>query len=143
MPAGLLHATATTSDYNRVGRTRMNEDSDETYDRPFNNPLDDLISFPETIVVQRQTILPSESSGWGLHMLLNLPRSIVRANLEAQLTAAGFAAESGADPQSGLLRYIRSDAYVWGMVSAGPERSTSVLLSYTPGGETTSGPPKP
>jgi hypothetical protein len=27
------------------------------------------------------------------------------------------------------------DAYVWGMVSDGPERSTSVLISYTPGGE--------
>jgi hypothetical protein len=104
-------------------------------DRPFRNPLDDVISFPERIVEYRQNILPSESNGWGLHMLLKLPRSIVRANLDAQLTAAGFAAEAGADPRSGLLRFMRSDAYVWGMVSDGPERSTSVLLSYTPGGE--------
>ena len=104
-------------------------------DPPFRNPLDDLISFPDTIIGHRQNILPSESSGWGMHMLLKLPRSIVRANLEAQLVAAGFAAEAGADPQSGLLRFMRSDAYVWGMVSDGPERSTSVLLSYTPGGE--------
>jgi hypothetical protein len=113
----------------------MNEDLDETYDRPFRNPLDDLISFPETIVVHRQNILPSESSGWGIHLLLKLPRSIVRANLDAQMTAAGFAAEAGADPHSGLLRYMSSHAYVWGMVSDGPERSTSVLISYTPGGE--------
>ena len=113
----------------------MNDGTDETQDRPFHNPLDDLISFPETIVVHRQNILPGESSGWGMHLLLKLPRSIVRANLDAQLTAAGFAAEAGADPQSGLLRFMRSDAYVWGMISDGPERSTSVLMSYTPGGE--------
>lgn len=113
----------------------MSEDAPDGYDRPFHNPLDDLLSFPETIVVHRQNILPSESSGWGMHLLLKLPRSIVRANLDAQMTAAGFTSEAGADPQSGLLRYMGRDAYVWGMVSDGPERSTSVLISYTPGGE--------
>ena len=117
----------------------MNEDIDETHDRPFHNPLDDLISFPETVVRHRQNILPSESSGWGIHLLLKLPRSIVRANLDAQMTAAGFASEAGADPQSGLLRYMSSAAYVWGMVSDGPDRNTSVLMSYTPGGETHGG----
>ena len=108
---------------------------DESQDRPFRNPLDDLIDFPEAVIAHRQNILPSESQGWGIHMLLNLPRSIVRANLDAQLTNAGFAAEAGVDADSGLLRFMRSDAYVWGMVSDGPDRTTSVLVSYTPGGE--------
>ena len=113
----------------------MAETIDDDFDRPFHNPLDDLISFPETIVAHRQNILPSESSGWGMHLLLKLPRSIVRANLDAQMTSAGFSPEAGADTQSGLVRYMRSDAYVWGMVSDGPDRTTSVLISYTPGGE--------
>jgi hypothetical protein len=108
---------------------------DEAHDRAFHNPLDDLIDFPETVIAHRQNILPSESSGWGMHLLLNLPRSIVQANLDAQLTNAGFSPEAGAEPGSGLLRFMRSDAYVWGMVSDGPERTTSVLISYTPGGE--------
>jgi hypothetical protein len=119
------------------------EDADESYDRPFRNPLDDLISFPEAIVIHRQNILPSESNGWGIHLLLKLPRSIVRANLDALMTAAGYASEAGADPQSGLLRYMGSNAYVWGMVADGPERSTSVLMSYTPGGEGGAGNDRP
>jgi hypothetical protein len=108
---------------------------EESHDRPFHNPLDDLISFPETVIAHRQNILPSESSGWGMHLLLSLPRTIVRANLDSQLTTAGFSTEAGDDPASGLLRFIRTDAYVWGMVSDGPNRTTSVLISYTPGGE--------
>ena len=113
----------------------MSEDPEAPYDRAFHNPLDDLISFPETVIAHRQNILPSESSGWGMHLLLKLPRSIVRANLEAQMTNAGFSSEAGAEPGSGLVRFMRSDAYVWGMVSDGPERTTSVLISYTPSGE--------
>jgi len=113
----------------------MSRDTDDSYDKPFHNPLDDLISFPEAVVVHRQNILPGESSGWGMHLLLRLPRTIVQANLDAQLTTAGFSAEAGAEPGSGLVRFMRSDAYVWGMVSDGPDRTTSVLISYTPGGE--------
>ena len=113
----------------------MSEDTDDSYDKAFRNPLDDLISFPETVIAHRQNILPSESSGWGMHLLLNLPRTIVQANLDAQLTTAGFAPEASAEPGSGLVRFMRSDAYVWGMVSDGPNRTTSVLISYTPGGE--------
>ena len=113
----------------------MTESTDEPEDRPFHNPLDDLVSFPEAIVAHRQNILPGESQGWGMHLLLNLPRSIVQANLDAQLTALGFVAEAGAEPGSGLVRFMRSDAYVWGMVSDGPGRTTSVLISYTPGNE--------
>lgn len=112
----------------------MHEPSEDP-DRAFHNPLDDLISFPEAVIAHRQNILPSESNGWGIHLLLNLPRSIAQANLDAQLTNAGFSAEAGAEPRSGLLRFMRSDAYVWGMVSDGPGRTTSVLISYTPGGE--------
>jgi hypothetical protein len=108
---------------------------DESPDRAFHNPLDDLIDFPAAVVAHRQNILPSESSGWGMHMLLNLPRSIVQANLDAQLTNAGFAQEARVEPGSGLMRFMRSDAYVWGMVSDGPNRTTSLLISYTPGGE--------
>jgi hypothetical protein len=113
----------------------MSEDATEDYDKAFRNPLDDLIDFPATVITHRQNILPSESSGWGMHLLLNLPRSIVQANLDAQLTNAGFASEAGAEPGSGLVRFMRSDAYVWGMVSDGPDRTTSLLISYTPGGE--------
>ena len=113
----------------------MSDSPDDTYDRPFRNPLDDLISFPENVIAHRQNILPSESQGWGMHLLLNLPRSIVQANLDAQLTTAGFSSEAGAEPGSGLVRFMRSDAYVWGMVSDGPGSTTSVLVSYTPGGE--------
>ena len=108
---------------------------EEAHDRAFRNPLDDIIDFPETVVAHRQNILPSESQGWGLHLLLNLPRMIVQANLDAQLTTAGFAPETGVEPGSGLVRFMRSDAYVWGMVSDGPGATTSLLLSYTPGGE--------
>lgn len=112
----------------------MQEPTDD-HDRAFHNPLDDLISFPDTVVAHRQNILPSESSGWGMHLLLNLPRSIAQANLDAQLTNAGFSPEAGAEPGSGLVRFIRDDAYVWGMVSDGPGRTTSMLISYTPGGQ--------
>jgi hypothetical protein len=113
----------------------MSESPDDSYDRAFHNPLDDLISFPENVVAHRQNILPSESSGWGIHMLLKLPRSIVQANIDTQLTMAGFAGETRGDAMPGLIRFMRSDAYVWGMVSDGPDRTTSVLVSYTPGGE--------
>ena len=96
------------------------------------NPLDDLISFPESVLVQRQDILPSESSGWGVHLVLNLARTIVMAGLEQQLAMAGFAAESSRG-QPGLLRFIREDAYVWGMVSTVAEGRTVALISYTSG----------
>ena len=113
----------------------MTDSPDDSNDRPFHNPLDDLISFPEAVIAHRQNILPSESQGWGMHLLLNLPRMIVQANLDAQLTALGFSSEASAEPGSGLVRFMRSDAYVWGMVADGPGTTTSVLISYTPGGE--------
>lgn len=96
------------------------------------NPLDSLLSFPEDVVDQRQDIMPSESNGWGLLLLLELPRLIVQANLDAQLTTAGFVPEASA-PQPGLLRFIRSDAYVWGMVGDAGNGRTSLLVHYTAG----------
>ena len=100
----------------------MTEDSE--------NPLDDLISFPADVVHLRADTRPDESHGWGLHLVLDLPRSIVQTSLATQLSMAGFAEETSVR-QPGLLRFIREDAYVWGMVSDGPERRTAVFISIT------------
>ena len=94
------------------------------------NPLDDLISFPAAAVYLRADTRPDESHGWGLHLVLELPRSIVLNSLALQLTTAGFVEETSV-AQPGLLRFIREDAYVWGMVSSGPEGKTSVFVSIT------------
>ncbi len=100
----------------------MTQDSD--------NPLDALISFPADVVYLRADTRPDESHGWGLHLVLDLPRSIVQTSLATQLAMAGFTEET-AVRQPGLLRFIRDDAYVWGMVSDGPERRTAVFVSIT------------
>jgi len=97
---------------------------------PSENPLDDLISFPAGVVYLRADTRPDESHGWGLHLVLDLPRSIVQTSLATQLSMAGFAEET-AVRQPGLLRFIRDDAYVWGMISDGPERRTAVFVSMT------------
>jgi hypothetical protein len=94
------------------------------------NPLDHLISFPADVVYLRADTRPDESHGWGLHLVLDLPRSIVQTSLATQLAMAGFTEET-AVRQPGLLRFIRDDAYVWGMVSDGPERRTAVFVSIT------------
>ena len=95
-----------------------------------NNPLDDLISFPADVIYLRADTRPDESHGWGMHLVLELPRSIVQTNLATQLSMAGFAQETSAG-QPGLLRFIRDDAYVWGMVSDAAERRTSIFISIT------------
>ena len=95
------------------------------------NPLDAWVSFPDAAVVSRQEMLPSESHGWGLNLVLALPRSIAHASVRTQMTMAGFDEEtSGA--RDGLLRFIREDAYVWGSVSDASE-GCHVLLSCTTG----------
>jgi hypothetical protein len=94
------------------------------------NPLDELISFPADVIHLRAETRPDESHGWGLHLVLDLPRSIVQTSLATQLSMAGFAEETSIR-QPGLLRFIREDAYVWGMVSDGPERRTAVFVSIT------------
>jgi hypothetical protein len=100
----------------------MTEDSE--------NPLDALISFPADVIHLRADTRPDESHGWGIHLVLDLPRSIVQTSLATQLSMAGFAEETSVG-QPGLLRFIRDDAYVWGMVSDGPERRTAVFVSIT------------
>jgi hypothetical protein len=92
------------------------------------NPLDDWLAFPDGAVESRQDMLPSESHGWGLNLVLSMPRPIAFAYVRAQLTTAGFADESsGAGP--GLFRFVRQDAYVWGSVTDAGEGRSRVLLS--------------
>ena len=76
----------------------------------------------------RQDMLPSESHGWGLNLVLAMPRPLAFAFIRAQLTTAGFADES-ANAAAGLFRFIRDDAYVWGSVASVGEGGSRVLLS--------------
>lgn len=103
------------------------------------NPLDDLISFPPDVVYLRADTRPDETHGWGLHLVLELPRSIVQKTLAMQLSIAGFAEETSM-AQPGLVRFIRDDAYVWGMVSDAPERRTSIFVSITQAAPESGGP---
>jgi hypothetical protein len=92
------------------------------------NPLDEWVSFPEGVVESRQDMLPSESHGWGVNLVLAMPRPLAFAFVRAQLTTAGFADES-ANAAAGLFRFIRDDAYVWGSVVNVGEGGSRVLLS--------------
>jgi hypothetical protein len=92
------------------------------------NPLDDWVSFPEGVVESRQDMLPSESHGWGLNLVLAMSRPLAFAFVRAQLTTAGFADES-ANAGAGLFRFIRGDAYVWGSVTNVSGGGCRVLLS--------------
>jgi hypothetical protein len=97
------------------------------------NPLDDWITFPDGVVESRQDMLPSESHGWGLNLVLSLPRRLAHAYVTAQLTTAGFAVESAAGGVE-LFRFIREDAYVWGSVTEAGEGRSRVLLSCNTAG---------
>ena len=97
------------------------------------NPLDDWVSFPEGVVESRSDMLPSESHGWGLNLVLSMPRSIAYAYVRSQLTTAGFVDES-AGAGSGLFRFIREDAYVWGSVTDARDGGSRVLLSCNTAG---------
>jgi hypothetical protein len=92
------------------------------------NPLDGWVSFPEGVVESRQDMLPSESHGWGLNLVLAMSRPLAFAFVRAQLTTAGFADES-ASAGAGLFRFIRDDAYVWGSVANVHEGCSRVLFS--------------
>lgn len=95
------------------------------------NPLDDWVSFPEAIILSRQEVLPSESIGWGLNLVLSLPPRMAFEHVRAQLETAGFAEESpGAGPS--LFRLIRGEAYVWGMVRDAPDGGSQLFLSTSP-----------
>jgi len=92
------------------------------------NPLDEWVSFPDGVVESRQDMLPSESHGWGVNLVLAMPRPLAFAFVRAQLTTAGFADES-ANAGAGLFRFIRADAYVWGSVAIVHQGGSRVLLS--------------
>jgi hypothetical protein len=98
------------------------------------NPLDEWITFPPGVIESRQDMLPSESHGWGLNLVLAMPRRLAFAFVQAQLVTAGFRDESPAAGTS-LFRFMREDAYVWGSVGDAPGGSR-VLLSCTTAGPT-------
>jgi hypothetical protein len=94
------------------------------------NPLDEWVTFPEAIVLSRQDVLPSESIGWGLNLVLALPPRMAFEHVKAQLVTAGFFEEAaGAEPS--LFRLVRDDAYVWGMVHRA-QGGCQLFLSTTP-----------
>ena len=92
------------------------------------NPLDDWLTFPEAVVESRQDMLPSESHGWGLNLVLSMPRRMAHAYVRTQLVTAGFADESSGGGTE-LFRFVREDAYVWGSVSDTAGGGSRVLLS--------------
>lgn len=94
------------------------------------NPLYEWVTFPDAIVLSRQDVLPSESIGWGLNLVLAMPPRVTFEHVKAQLMTAGFYEEAaGAGPA--LFRLVKDDAYVWGMVQAAPGGS-QLFLSTTP-----------
>jgi hypothetical protein len=97
------------------------------------NPLDDWVYFPESAIVSRQDMRPSESHGWGVNLLLELPRAIAYASVRAQLATAGFVDESPS-AAAGLFRFIREDAYVWGSVADASGGGSRVFLSCNTAG---------
>jgi hypothetical protein len=94
------------------------------------NPLDDWVSFPQSVLITRQDILPSESIGWGLNLVLAMSPRMAFEYVKAQLATAGFREESAATGPA-LFRLMRDDALVWGMVQPA-EGGCHVFLSTTP-----------
>jgi len=100
-----------------------------TSERP--NPLAALVSFPDAVVLSQQEVLPSESIGWGLNLVLSLPPRMVYEHVKAQLATAGFWDESpGASPW--LFRVFRDDAYVWGTIRGTSDGGSQLFLSTSP-----------
>ena len=97
------------------------------------NPLDEWVTFPAAVVVSRQDVLPSESIGWGLNLILSMPPRMAFEYVKAQLMTAGFHEEAaGAGPA--LFRLMRDDAFVWGMVQPA-DGGSQLFLSTTPESE--------
>ena len=90
-----------------------------------------MVSFPETVVLSQSEVLPSESIGWGLNLVLSLPPRMAYDYVKAQLEAAGFSDESP-PASTALFRVIRDDAYVWGMVNPTSDGGSHVFLSTSP-----------
>lgn len=97
------------------------------------NPLDEWISFPESVLLSRQEVLPSESIGWGLNLVLSMPPRMTFEYVKAQLATAGFREES-ASVGPALFRLMRDDAMVWGMISP-TDGGSHLFLSTTPEAE--------
>ncbi len=94
------------------------------------NPLDEWVTFPESVLVSRQDVLPSQSIGWGLNLVLAMPPRMAFEHVKAQLRTAGFYEEAeGGGPS--LFRLLRDDAYVWGMVHSA-QGGSQLFLSTTP-----------
>jgi hypothetical protein len=100
--------------------------SDET-----TNPLTAMVTFPDAVVLSQQEVLPSESIGWGLNLVLSLPPRIAYEYVRSQLETAGFSDESP-HTSLALFRLIRDDAYVWGRVSPMSDGGSHVFLSTSP-----------
>jgi hypothetical protein len=94
------------------------------------NPLDEYVTFPDSIVLSRQDVLPSESIGWGLNLVLAMPPRMAFEHVKAQLMTAGFYEEAAGGGPS-LFRLVREDAYVWGMIQSAAGGS-QLFLSTTP-----------
>jgi hypothetical protein len=94
------------------------------------NPLDEYVTFPDSIVLSRQDVLPSESIGWGLNLVLAMPPRMAFEYVKAQLMTAGFYEEAAGGGPS-LFRLVRDDAYVWGMIQSAAGGS-QLFLSTTP-----------
>jgi hypothetical protein len=92
------------------------------------NPLMALVSFPATVVLSQSEVLPSESIGWGLNLVVSLPPRMAYEYVRAQLETTGFPDESP-EASTSLFRVIRDDAYVWGMVSPTSDGGSHVFLS--------------
>jgi hypothetical protein len=95
------------------------------------NPLAEILSFPASVIVRQQDVIPSDSSGWGLKLVLSLPSRVALAYVKAQLATAGFVEESATDATA-LFRVVREDAYIWGTVEAAPDGGSHLFLSRSP-----------
>jgi len=103
------------------------------------NPLDEWVALPAAVLLSRQEVLPSESIGWGLNLVLSMPARMAFEYVKAQLVTAGFEPESDAAGPS-LFRFLREDAMVWGTVHATGEGcqvflSTTLQAEETPDGD--------
>jgi hypothetical protein len=97
------------------------------------NRLDAWVSFPDAVLISRQDVLPSESIGWGLNVLLAMSPRMAFEFVKAQLLTAGFR-EEPAVAGPALFRLMREDALVWGMIRPA-EGGSHVFLSTTPEAE--------
>ena len=95
------------------------------------NPLDNWVTFPESVLLSRQDVLPSESIGWGLNLLIAMSPRMVFEYVKAQLITAGFYQEGAEESGPPLFRLMKQDAYVWGMVRAA-SGGTHLFLSTSP-----------